>query len=160
VMKGKNLIEVGSNPFPPPLFLFQNIGKFDFTGVEGGVRLESDEINGQIYYSQLNPKERTIGRPEDKPSMKFRWHKSKSSLSLDGQYVWNYYAQDHHQERIDPFFVLNSKVSYEITGHLELFAGVDNILNELYHIYVDLPSSSGVYQMPRRSFSVGFRVSP
>jgi outer membrane cobalamin receptor len=160
VMKGENLIEVGSNLSPPPLFLFQNIGKFDFKGVEGGVRLEADELNGQIYYSHLDPKEKTIGRPEDKLSMKIRFHRSKSSLSLDGQYVWNYFAQDHHQDKIDPFFVLNSKISYDITGHLELFAGVENILNELYQIYVDLPSSSGMYQMPRRSFSVGFRINP
>jgi outer membrane cobalamin receptor len=158
IMKGENLIEVGANPSPPPMFLFQNIGKFDFRGVEAGVRLEEDKLNGQVYYSHLNPKEKTMGRPEDKLSMKIRFHRSKSSLSLDGQYVWNYYAQNHHQDKIDAFFVLNSKVSYEITGHLELFAGVENILNELCQVYVDLPSSSGVYQMPRRSFSVGFRI--
>jgi outer membrane cobalamin receptor len=160
LMKGENLIELGANPSTPPLFLFQNIGRFDFTGVEGGVRLETDELNGQIYYSHLNPKEKTTGRPEDKLSMKIGLHKSKSSLSLDGQYVWNYYAQDHHQEKMNPFFVLNSKVSHAITKHLELFAGVENILKELYQVYVDLPSSSGVYQMPRRSFSIGFRISP
>lgn len=160
IMKGKNLIEVGANPSPPPMYLFQNIGKFNFKGVESGVRLEEDKLNGQIYYSHLDPEEKTQGRPEDKLSMKIRLHSSKSSLSLDGQYVWNYYAKDHHQDKIDEFFVLNSKVSYKISRYLELFAGVENILDESYQVYVDLPSGSGVYTMPQRNFSVGFKIIP
>jgi iron complex outermembrane receptor protein len=160
IMKGKNLIEVGANPSPPPMYLFQNIGKFNFKGVESGVRLEEDKLNGQIYYSHLDPEGKTQGRPADKLSMKIRYNSAKGSLSLDGQYVWNYYAKDHHQDKIDEFFVLNSKVSYKIASYLELFAGVENILDELYQVYVDLPSGSGVYTMPQRNFSVGFKIIP
>ncbi len=159
IMKGENLIEVGTNPVPPPMYLFQNIGKFNFKGVEAGARLEEYKLNGQVYYSHLDTQGKTQGRPEDKLSLKIRLHSAKGSLSLDGQYVWNYYAKDHHQEKLDEFFVLNSKLSYKITSYFELFAGVENILDEPYQVYVDLPSGSGVYQMPQRSFSVGFKIN-
>lgn len=159
-MKGDNLIEAGRNPSPPPMYLFQNTGQFNFKGVELGVRLEGRSLNGQVYYSHLDSQEKTQGRPEDKLSMKLRCSLERASFSLDGQYVWNYYAEDNHQERIDDFLVLNSKVSYKIGGYLELFAGVENVLDEAYDIYVDLPSGSGVYAMPERSFSVGFKITP
>ena len=159
IMGGENLIEVGANPSPPPNYLFQNIGKFNFKGVEAGARLEEDKLNGQVYYSHLDTQGKTQGRPEDKLSLKIRFNSVKGSLSLDGQYVWNYYARDHHQGKLDEFFVLNSKLSYKITSYLEIFAGVENILDEPYQVYVDLPSGSGVYQMPQRSFSVGFKIN-
>jgi outer membrane cobalamin receptor len=92
--------------------------------------------------------------------MKVRCSFERASFSLDGQYVWNYYAQDNHQEKIDDFFALNSRMSYKLASYLELFAGVENILDEPYQIYVDLLSGPGVYAMSPRSFSVGFKINP
>ena len=159
IMRGHNLIEVGKNPSPPPMYLFQNTGEFNFKGMELGFRLEQRNLNGQVYYSHLDPQDKTQGRPEDKLSVKVRCSLGKASFSLDGQYVWNYYAQDNHRDKIDDFLVLNSKISYKIASHFELFAGVENILDEPYHLYVDLPSGSGIYAMPQRSFSVGFKIT-
>jgi outer membrane cobalamin receptor len=160
IMKGDNLIEVNSNSSPPPMHLFQNTGEFNFKGMELGFRIEQRNLNGQVYYSHLDTQDKTQGRPEDKLSMKVRCSLERASFSLDGQYVWNYYAQDDHQEKIDEFFALNTKLSYKLASCLEFFAGVENILDEPYQIYVDLPSGSGVYVMPQRSFSVGFKITP
>jgi outer membrane cobalamin receptor len=160
IMQGDHLIELGPNPSPPPGFLFQNTGDFNFKGVEMGLRLEERKLNTQIYYSHLDTEGRTQGRPEDKLSFKARYEMSPAWLSVDGQYVWNYYAGNNHQDRIDEFFVLNSKASYRITDYLNIFLGAENLLDQTYQLYVEMPSASGLYSMPGRSFSAGFQITP
>ena len=44
-------------------------------------------------------------------------------------------------------------------GNLSLLLEVENLLDEKYDIYVDLPSgAAGLYRMPGRSFNLGVNL--
>ena len=48
------------------------------------------------------------------------------------------------------------KLGYEVLPGLQLSLAVDNVLDEAYEIYVDLPGgSAGLYAMPQRTFTTG-----
>lgn len=158
-MKGDNLIQLEKNLTPPPMFIFQNTGEFDFKGMELGTHVKRGEtLSAQIYYSYLNPGEKTQGRPQSKFSFQTRYQPEKFIISISGQYIWNYYAEDNHKSPIDDFLILNSKFSYEITSGIKAFLGCDNLLNESHTIYVNLPSGSGLYSMPSRGFTIGLTL--
>lgn len=159
LMKGNNLIQLEKNPTPPPKFIFRNTDEFDFKGIELGTYVKRGEkLTAQIYYSYLNPGEKTQGRPQSKFSFQTRYEPENFTFSISGQYIWNYYAEDNHKSPIDDFLVLNWKLSYAITSGIKAFLGCDNLLNENYTIYVDLPSGSGLYSMPPRVFTFGFTL--
>lgn len=159
LMKGDNFIQLEKNLTPPPRYIFKNTGDVDFKGVDLGVFLKKEkEISSRIFYSYLNPGEKTQGRPQNKLSSQTRYTTDKFLISINGYYVWDYYSEDSHANPIDDFMVLNFKFSYEITPGIEAFLGCDNLLNENYQIYVDLPSNSGLYSMPSRGYTLGLTL--
>ena len=158
-MKGDNIIQLEENPTPPPMFLFQNTGKFDFKGVETGLNMQLGYFTGRIYYSYLDPGEKTTGRPGNKLDIVMRYTHDKFLVAFTGQYVGNYYAADNHEQKIDDYFVANVKLSYRVLPQLNVFLAVDNIFDRDYVIYADLPGgAAGLYRMPRRAFTLGVKV--
>jgi outer membrane cobalamin receptor len=157
LMKGENLIELGQNPEPPPLYVFKNTGTFEFRGMEIGLTATfNDIISARVYHSYLDPKEKTTGRPQHKTDLNFRLSYAAIGLALSGQYITDYYAADSSQEAIPDYAVVNTKVTYHLPFGLQPFFAVDNILDEDYEIYANLPGgSAGLYKMPRRTFTVG-----
>ncbi len=155
-MKGDNLIQKEANSEPPPRFLFQNTGEFEFKGIETGLITGLGKgFRSKIYYTYLDPGEKTSGRPGNKIDISLRYTMNKLALSLSSQYVTDYFAADSSKEPIDDYFVANTKLSYELFAGLKAFIAVDNILDEEYEIYVDLPGGIGPYLMPKRQFTCG-----
>lgn len=157
MMKGENLIEeVTIKPPPDPRLQFQNTGKFEFKGVEAGIRVQiTRDLEGRVYYTYLDPGDKTKGRPGNKLDLHLRYTGNKLALSFSGQYVADYFADDNKKEPIDDYFIANTKLSYKILDGLQAFFAVDNILSRDYEIYADLPGGgAGLYTMPKRSFTV------
>ena len=155
-MKGENLIQKEKVPGMPP-FQFQNTGEFKFKGIETGLRAQiSKRLSGRIYYTYLDPGEKTKGRPGNKIDLAVRYARERFGFSLTGQYVADYFAADNGKESISDYFVANMKLSYEVIPGLQASLAVDNILDEEYEIYADLPGgAAGLYSMPKRAFTIG-----
>ncbi|MCD6335584.1 MAG: TonB-dependent receptor [Candidatus Latescibacteria bacterium] len=156
-MKGKNLIQTEKNAMPPPRFLFRNTGEFEFKGIEAGVRARiGNTVSARMSYTYLDPGAKTAGRPGDKVDLGVRATRGKLTLSLDAQYVADYFAADDRNDPVSDYLASDVKLSYEILPALQLFLAVDNVLDKAYEIYADLPGgAAGLYAMPKRTFTTG-----
>ncbi|HDI51449.1 MAG TPA: TonB-dependent receptor, partial [Bacteroidetes bacterium] len=157
VMKGENLIQKEKNSSPPPMFRFENTGKFEFKGIETGLKARFGKwLSAQIYYTYLDPGEKTRGRPGDKLDLALRYAWKKLAFSFSAQYVADYFAADNRKEPIPDYFICNTKLNYKLVDGLQAFVAIDNILNKKYEIYVDLPgNAAGLYSMPKRNITIG-----
>ncbi len=156
-MKGNNLIQKEKNSTPPPGYLFQNTGEFEFKGIETGINIQiGNKFKGRVYYTYLDSGEKTAGRPGNKVDISLRYAREKLAFSLGGQYIADYFAEDSSKAPIDNYFIANSKFSYKLPFGLEPFFAVDNILNTEYEVYADLAgSAAGIYKMPERTWTTG-----
>ena len=156
-MKGDNIIQMEANPNPPPGYIFQNTGEFEFSGIETGLILQiGNKIQGNIYYTYLNSGEKTSGRPRNKVNLSLRYTIDKFTLSIIGQYVTDYFAEDSSQVPIEEYFITDGKVSYEFPFGLKPFLAINNIFNTEYEIYTDLPGSgAGIYKMAGLVWTTG-----
>ena len=159
LMKGENLIELVENTEPPPMFIFKNAGTFEFRGFEIGIIAKyKDVLSVQIYHSYLDPKEKTTGRPKNKTDASINFSYAPFSCSFNGRYVTDYFAADNSQNSIDDYYVVNTKLTYKLPFGLQPFLAIDNVLNQEYEIYANLPGgSAGLYKMVQRTFTVGLQ---
>lgn len=157
LMDGEDLIKRAPNPNPPPMWKFQNVGEFEFKGLETSLRAQmGGGLSGRISYTYLDPGEKTKGRPGDKLDLDLRYARDRVAVYLNGQYVTDYFAADNATQGIDDYFVANAKLSYELIRGLQAFLAVDNLLDEDYVIYADLPGgAAGLYTMPGRMVHLG-----
>jgi outer membrane receptor protein involved in Fe transport len=159
-MEGENLIEATANDAPGPRYLFQNIGAFQMQGFETSLTMEpTRSLLARLSYTHLDPGEKTAGRPGDKVDISARWTSDRFMFSSAGQYVTNYFGADERENRIPDYFVWDARLGYEISTALEAFMAVDNILDNTYAIYANLPgSAAGLYTMPRRRLTAGLML--
>ena len=151
-MEGDNLIETRTNPEPPPQMKFFNTGEFSFKGVELGLDfLLGEGLSGTFFYTYLDTGDKTAGRPENKFDLGVKYQKNKFGAYLTGQYVTDLYDGDEHQDRLPDYFVTNVKLTYNVVDSAQLFATVDNILDEDYEIEKGYP-------MPGTTFTGGVRI--
>jgi outer membrane cobalamin receptor len=156
-MKGDNLIATQLNPNAPPLYKFFNVDTFTFKGTECGLRAYfGNNLEGRFFYTYLDPEENTQGRAKHKVDFTAYYDKDKLSVSFNAQYVAGYYESNNHQNPLSNYFTAYSKIDYQIIPNLDIFLAIDNIFDEKYKIYVDLPGiAAGAYTMPGRTFTVG-----
>ena len=158
-MKGSNLIETVPNPTPPK-FLFINTGQFTFSGTELGINARfTQNFSSNLFFTYLNPREKTKGRPGQKWDYSFRFEKKSLFVSLQAQYITNYFAADLSQSPLPSYLLFNAKASIELNRFIHIFLDVNNIFNSDYLIYLDLPGlGSGSYPMPKRHVSIGITI--
>lgn len=149
VMKGDNLIEVVKGKY-------RNAGSFEFKGLETILNFPAfDNFGANLSYSYLFTGEKTTGRPQSKFDLGINYNLNGLNLYLNSQCVLGYYASDNYADRIDNYFVTNIKADYEFAPGINAFAAINNIFNREYGIYADLPSNSGVYEMPKFNVNAG-----
>lgn|GEM_PF-182636 len=159
-MKGSNLIENGPNPSPPPAFLFQNVGKFNFHGAEFSFQRRINFLLGRLDYTFLDSGHLTQGRPRHKVDFSLGYLKGKIKNFLTGQYVTCYFAGNNETKPLPSYFLLNNRWRWQVSNHVEIIVDVQNILNTDYQIFVSLPGiGTGPYPMPRRSFQLSLRIT-
>jgi len=159
-MKGSNLIETQPNASPPPEFKFLNTGEFTFKGAEFSLRAEFNQnLSGILFYTYLDPGEKTRGRPGQKLDFTLRLREKLFHISMQAQYVTDYFASDFSTNSLPSYLLFNSMLIVNISRALELFFDINNIFNEDYRIYVDLPGiAAGIYPMPGRNLNLGIRI--
>ncbi|MCK4390154.1 MAG: TonB-dependent receptor [Desulfobacterales bacterium] len=107
--------------------------------------------------ARFEKKETTVPLvPEHKATIGMEWHIGESFvLSLTGTYVGSKFdGSDQNNERfekLDGYELFDAKVTYEYKG-MKLFAGVNNIFDELYST---VAYSETYYPMPTRNFYGG-----
>ncbi|MFC1501375.1 TonB-dependent receptor [Elusimicrobiota bacterium] len=147
VMKGEDMIEIRSGKK-------QNIGEFEFRGFETSFNTKiNNRMSGSINYSFLDPGEKTSGRPGDQIGVELKYDNDKIDGIIYGEYVGSYYANDNSANKIDDYIVLNTKLIYNLSKDLDIFAEVNNILNEQYEILND----NGLYKMPGAALNIGVK---
>ncbi|MBN1521348.1 MAG: TonB-dependent receptor [Candidatus Aureabacteria bacterium] len=156
-MEGSDLIALAVNDDPPPLMKFENVGSFTFKGTETTLYVYPFSwLRGHVSYSTLDPEERTTGRPGKMFDVTLFAGTAKHSVTLTAQHVDDYFASDDEKQPIPSFTVVNIRGESEIAEGLSLFAAVNNLFDEDYVIYADLPSgAAGTYAMPGRSVVTG-----
>lgn len=161
LIKGENMIQLTKVLTPPPLFRFENTGKFEFKGMELSINTRvSERLSFDLSYSYLNPEELTCGKAMDKLDLILRYKVSRFTLTANSQYVGRYYADNNRKSRIDDYLVTNLFAGFELVKSLRLFLKMENILDRDYFIYVDIPGGrAGIYRMPGRSMNFGFSWS-
>jgi iron complex outermembrane receptor protein len=159
-MHGSNLIETGINPSPPPQFLFINTGKFIFTGAEMGINARfSTKLISNLFFTYLDPREKTKGRPGQKWDLTLRYDDEALFASLHAQYITDYFSADNSQNPLPSYFLLNTRVAVKLSRFIDIFLDMNNILDTDYLIYLDLPGQgSGSYPMPERNISLGIAL--
>lgn len=149
ILKAKDFIAVRSGKF-------QNINKLEFKGIETSLSYTFSKISFLASFSHLHTGKYTQGRPQNKLDLVFSYKGKKFSLSLDGQYVDNYFAQDEKKQALPNFFLVNAKLIYSFSKSFQIFLNVNNLFNVEHKLYLDLPgTSAGVYTQPKRNFLLG-----
>jgi len=83
------------------------------------------------------------------------WRGIDADLSLS--HVSRYFAADSSQQPIDDYLTLDARVGWQPLSWLGVSAAVENLLDARYVAFADLPGSgAGLYEMPGRSFTIGF----
>lgn len=95
-------------------------------------------------------------------------YKPISSLTISPQLIAksSYYADEANKFKQDGYEVVNLRASYELNPQLEIFAKIDNLLDETYYEFVNVSSSSIFNTMddatirvaPGRATYVGLRM--
>jgi iron complex outermembrane receptor protein len=161
-MNGSNMIQTVINQLPPPAYIFANTGEFTFTGCEICFEVNFlDGIYGTGSYTIMDLGDFTKGKPGEKLDLFLRLSKQKFFISIQGQYVSNYFKDDFSKNPIPSYFLLNSRFSIKLAKDLNLTLDVNNILEKKYYIFGEFPGlTAGLYEMPGRHFQLGFQFSP
>jgi len=145
IMKGLDLIEVRSGKKV-------NIGEFEFKGVETICNIKfNDNFNSQFNYTYMDVGKKTAGRPGNKAGLSLIYREQKVSGLLGCDYVGNYYASDDSQNKINDYFLVNTKLNYKLISNIDIFISVENITDVEYKIFY----SGGLYTMPKRTVNMG-----
>jgi len=81
--------------------------------------------------------------PKQKISVGFTYKMDKKfKLDIVGDYFGRRYYQGNSKQSFSGYFLLNSKLTYELKDYLTLFVLVDNLLNDHYEIVKGYPNRS------------------
>ena len=150
ITHAKNFIRVSAGKY-------ENLDKMDFRGFETSLEYKLlRNLTSRLSFSHLDVGKYTQGRPENELDLSLFFKEKRWTISLTGQYVDNYFGGDDKTIAIPNFFLIDSKVIYDISFNWEIFLAINNLFNVEHKIYADLPgSSAGVYTQPGRTISFG-----
>ena len=160
VMKGDNLIQKAPNKMAPPPMLLQNVGEYEFKGVELYLSYIFNKfIDAQAGYTYFDAGEHTQGRPQDKIDLNVNFNISRWSLALNGMYVGNYYSQDNKAERLSDFAVVSAKLTFAVNDNIKLFVDGENLTNQEYEIFLDRDADNyPITKMPGAAVYFGTQI--
>jgi outer membrane receptor protein involved in Fe transport len=158
---GKGLILLAGNPSPPPLFMFTNTGDFTFDGIEASLEGRwLGWLSASASWSRLDTGRWTQGRPGTKIDFEAGATRGRVTAKLSGSHTGDYYGSNDSTDPIPSFTVVDLYLEGVVAGGVSAFAGISNLGDEKYLIYTELPgTAAGLYEMPGRSFTGGFRYA-
>jgi outer membrane receptor protein involved in Fe transport len=145
--------------FSPASRQFENIDTLVEKGLEASIGVyASDWIYFNVFYAYINRGERTQGVPGQKWSGNITFKKAILEGRLSGRYLTDYYAADNYLEPISSYCVFDFRLNLRPKNYLSLSLGIDNIFDEYYLRYVEVPNAQGLYRMPGRTFKIGIAL--
>jgi len=140
-----NLIQTVANDSPPPKSINRNSGQFVIKGVETGfetIPLKNLDISVNYTYTNIedgpadNPHVNREGEPEHVIDAVATYARQKLLVLVNAEYISGLFDSDllagGDIERVDDFFVVGLKGSYQIHRNLNCFIGIDNLFNADY----------------------------
>jgi len=145
--------------FSPASGQFENVDTLVEKGLETSLGVYPlDWLKLKVFYSYIDRDERTQGVPGQKFSGSITLEKDILEGRLSGRYLTDYYAADNHSEEIPSYYVFDFRLNVRPKDYISLSLGVDNILDEDYTRYVEVPNANGLYYMPGRTFKLGISL--
>ena len=142
--------------FAPATGQFENVDTLIEKGLETSVGLYPLEwLKLKLFYSYIDRGERTQGVPGQKFSGNVTFERNVFEGRLSGKYLTDYYAGDNHSEELSSYYVFDFRLNIKPKEYIAFSLGVDNILDEDYLRYVEVPNAVGLYSMPGRAFKLG-----
>lgn len=160
-LEGHNFIETMEVPTPPPMYRFSNTGELEFNGLEFSLGGDWQAgLHGKFSLSLLDPGDKTRGRPGRKYDLALIWRSDISTVKISGQGVGDYFAADMSKKPVSSYNIFNLYGDVNIGDNVTAFAAVDNLLDEYYAIFTDLPGgNAGLYAMPGRTLLAGLKYN-
>ena len=164
-----NLIQyrnVGTSVYGP--FQVQNVAKAQINGFEFYIDYNSNiDLWGNLFkyyfnvgYTYLDAKDQSADRTDDflpyKPKNNFNFttnfEYSGFNLNVSGRYLSEVEEVIFYRfEEPEDYFLLNSKLSKQLTDNISIFIGVNNLFNESYQELERI-------QAPNRNFNSGLNI--
>ena len=142
--------------FSPASAQFENVDTLIEKGLETSVGIYPvDWLKLKGSYSYIDREERTQGVPGQKLSGSITFDRKFLEGRLSGRYLTDYYASDNHLDEIPYYCVFDFRLNFKPKDYISLSLGVDNIFDEEYLRYVEVPNTVGLYNMPGRTFKIG-----
>jgi vitamin B12 transporter len=142
--------------FSPASGQFENVDTLSEKGLEVSLGVYPiDWLKLKVFYSYIDRGERTQGVVGEKFSGSITFERNIFEGRLSGRYLKDYYAADNHSEEIPSYYVFDSRLNVKPNDYISLSLGVDNIFDEYYVRYVEVPNATGLYSMPGRTFKIG-----
>lgn len=135
--EGSNLIKTIVNSGKP---LNVNTGSFSNTGVEFSAKwqiIPSLAFSGNFSYVDM--KTPVIATPEMQASSSLFYKLGLFDISLSAQNVTNLYTQTAPVLKKESYTLLNSRVAYRLSGMINVFVKLENMLSEKYYINYGYP---------------------
>ena len=138
---------------------FENVDTLIEKGFETSVGVYPlDWLKLKVFYSYIDREERTQGVPGQKWSGSITLERKILEARLSGRYLTDYYAADNHTDEISSYYVFDFRLNVKPRDYVSLSLGVDNLLDEDYLRYVEVPNATGLYSMPGRTFKIGISL--
>jgi len=142
--------------FSPSSSQFENIDSLVEKGLETSIGIYPvDWLKFKVFYSYIDREERTQGVPGQKLSGSITFDREILEGRLSGRYLTDYFAADNHLDEIPSYYVFDFRLNFKPKDYISLSLGVDNIFDEKYSRYVEIPNAVGLYNMPGRAFKIG-----
>ncbi len=146
--------------FSPLRGQFENIDTLVEKGLETSIGIyPSDWIYFKVFYAYIDRGERTQGVPGQKWSGNVTLERGIMEGRLSGSYLTDYYAADNYSYVIPSYYVFDFRLNLKPRNYLSVSLGIDNIFDEYYLRYVEIPGAQGLYRMPGRTFKIGVALS-
>jgi vitamin B12 transporter len=138
---------------------FENVDTLTERGLEASMGIYPvDWLKLEVLYSYIDREERTQGIPGQKFSGSITFDRNIFEGRLSGRYWSDYYAADNHSEEIPSYYVFDFRLNVKPKDYVSFSLGIDNILDEYYERYVEVPNATGLYSMPGRTFKIGIAL--
>jgi outer membrane cobalamin receptor len=159
----RNFIQTISNDNPPPLRINKNSGNFYIRGIELGIDLipyKNLDITLFGTYMDIEDPEGSghvnrQGQPEYKLNGLIKYHYNRFHFAADMEYIAGLYDSNQFVttriEKVADFFVMDIKSSYQLQKDLQIFTGIENLLDRNYQQYPGYP-------MPGLSIYSGVKI--
>jgi len=147
--EGDNMIQVEGQY---PNVQRQNVGSFSNKGIEFASRIRAtDNLHFNINYSYLNLDKVVLAAPEHQLNLGANYLYKIFNLNVSLQQINNLYTSVQ-QETTSNYTLLNARINAKVTKNVNVFAMVNNLLNQEYEINYGYP-------MPKINFSGGIKLT-